>query len=284
MCARARARECVCAVMKSNRVSSPNPSQRLPWLVPACSTDGTNLAASDEQDLDEECDFPEDDEDIPSTDPTCSATCKPVIQKMKKTWGCCAGTLAKVQSTEFNTYVGKLYTACGETLDGACAGGKPLRFKAKVANLKQTWMTAASENPALVSGLVGTDVAEAMGVVSEFVTVTGTAMANGGTELKINMEFPSQEESDSVKAAFKAAYGSRRAGKISFESLELLPADAKVDPEAKMSVEVDATIEDGESTMLAGVGSDSGSSAVQASMSVLLGALVLVLGLFCHPM
>jgi len=207
-----------------------------------------------------------------------------VIQKMKKTWGCCAGTLAKVQSTEFNTYVGKLYTACGETLDGACAGGKPLRFKAKVANLKQTWMTAASENPALVSGLVGTDVAEAMGVVSEFVTVTGTAMANGGTELKINMEFPSQEESDSVKAAFKAAYGSRRAGKISFESLELLPADAKVDPEAKMSVEVDATIEDGESTMLAGVGSDSGSSAVQASMSVLLGALVLVLGLFCHPM
>ena len=88
-----------------------------------------------------------------------------------------------------------------------------------------------------------------------------------------------------MKAAFKAAYGSRRAGKISFESLELLPADAKVDPEAKMSVEVDATIEDGVSNMVAASGgSDSGSSAVQASMSVLLGALVLVLGLFCHPM
>jgi hypothetical protein len=222
---------------------------------------------------------------IPSADPTCSDTCKPTIAAMKLAWGCCAGTLAKAASTEFNTYLGKLYTACGETLDGACAGGKPLSFKAKVANLKDAWMTAASENPALVSELVGTDASQAMGVVPELITVTGTAMANGGTELKINLEFPTQEESDSVKAAFKAAYGSRRAGKISFESLELLPADAKVDPEAKMSVEVDATIEDGVSNMVAASGgSDSGSSAVQASMSVLLGALVLVLGLFCHPM
>jgi hypothetical protein len=78
-----------------------------------------------------------------------------------------------------------------------------------------------------------------------------------------------------VKAAFKKAYASsRRAGKISFESLELLPADAKVDPEAKMVVEVDPAIEDGESFYLSGTGS----SSVQANVSLLLG--VLVLGLF----
>ena len=136
-------------------------------------------------------------------------------------------------------------------------------------------MKAASDNSALVSEYAGGDVSEAFGVMSELVTVSGTGMANGGTELTINMEFPTQEESDSVKAAFKKAYASsRRAGKISFESLELLPADAKVDPEAKMVVEVDPAIEDGESFYLSGTGS----SSVQANVSLLLG--VLVLGLF----
>ena len=217
-------------------------------------------------------------------DATCSDTCKTTIAAMQEEWGCCAGTMARAMSTQFQTYMGKLYTACGKKLKGSCAGGKPLRFKAKVANLKDAWMKAASDNPALVSEYVGGDASEAFGIISELVTVTGTALANGGTELKINMEFPTQEESDSVKAVFKKAYGSRRASKVSFDSLELLPADAKVDPEAKMSVDVDPVIEDGESSFVAGTDSDSGSSAVQASLSVLLGALVLVVGLFWNPM
>jgi hypothetical protein len=47
---------------------------------------------------------------------------------MQQDWGCCAGTMAKAMSTEFNTYMSKLYTACGKTLDGSCSGGKALRF------------------------------------------------------------------------------------------------------------------------------------------------------------
>ena len=230
----------------------------------------------------EKCGAPEDPFEATtkgslSADPACTDTCKLTIEGIEEEWGCCAGTMfsAKAVSTEFNTYMGKLYSACGKTLEGSCAGGKALRFKAKVANLKEVWMKAASDNSALVSEYAGGDVSEAFGVVSELVTVSGTGMANGGTELTINMEFPTQEESDSVKAAFKKAYASsRRAGKISFESLELLPADAKVDPEAKMVVEVDPAIEDGESFYLSGTGS----SSVQANVSLLLG--VLVLGLF----
>ena len=226
---------------------------------------------------------------IPVADPTCSDACKPRIAAMKAAWGCCAGTLAKSVSTEFNTYLGKMYTACGETLDSACAGGKPLQFKAGVPNLKQTWMDASAENPALVSDLVGTDAAEALGVNPQFITVTGgpLATATGGTELKINMEFTSQDESDAVKASFNKAYGvsGRRASKISFGSLEMLPADAKVDPEAKMSVTVDPDLQDGVSNMVTAVaGSTGAGSSVQASTSVLLGALVLVLGLFGNPM
>jgi hypothetical protein len=70
---------------------------------------------------------------------------------------------AKAVSTEFNTYMGKLYSACGKTLEGSCAGGKALRFKAKVANLKEVWMKAASDNSALVSEYAGGDVSERFG-------------------------------------------------------------------------------------------------------------------------
>jgi hypothetical protein len=66
---------------------------------------------------------------------------------------------------------------------------------------------------------------------------------------------------DAAGPWFKKAFGSRRAGKASFESLELLPADAKVDPEAKMSVEVDPVLEAGESFFF--TGKDSPSSPTQ---------------------
>lgn len=188
----------------------------------------------------------------------------------------------------FNRYMGKLFNACGKTLPGSCQGGKPLSFKAKVANLKDAWMQADSDNPVLVSEYVGVDASEAFGVPPDFITVKGTAMAVG-TELKINMEFTTQVESDAVKAMFKKAYGSRRASRVSFQSLSFLPDDAKVDPNAAMSVKVDPVIEDGESSVVIAddasvTGVFSGSGSVQASMSVLLGALVLVLGLFWNPM
>jgi len=211
---------------------------------------------------------------------------------MQQEWGCCAGTMALLMSSDnlaFNRYMGKLFNACGKTLPGSCQGGKPLSFKAKVANLKDAWMQADSDNPVLVSEYVGVDVSEAFGVPPEFITVKGTAMANVGTELKINMEFTTQVESDAVKAMFKKAYGSRRASRVSFQSLDFLPEDAKVDPNAAMSVTVDPVIEDGESSVViaddASVTGVSGSGSVQASMSVLLGALVLVLGLsgFWNP-
>lgn len=101
----------------------------------------------------------------------------------------------------------------------------------------------------MVTDLVGTDLGDSLGVVKGMLSTTGTAIDSGGTRLAINMEFADQAESDAVKAAFKAAYARRAAAKLTFDSLELLPADAKVDPEASMVVEVEAEIVEGESTL-----------------------------------
>jgi hypothetical protein len=95
----------------------------------------------------------------------------------------------------------------------------------------------------------------------------------------INMEVTSQEESDALKAVFQKLFptGRRQGSKVSLESLNLLPVGAKIDPEAKMTVEIDPVLSDGVSTKAgAPTGTkSSGSSFVHASMTVILSALVL---------
>ena len=118
----------------------------------------------------------------------------------------------------------------------------------QVKNLKKAYYDT-TDGKATVTDLVGTDLGDTLGVVKDMVSTTGEAISSGGTRLGINMEFSDQAESDAVKAAFQEAYVRRASLKLSFDSLELLPADAKVDPEASMAVEVEPEIEDGESTM-----------------------------------
>ena len=115
-------------------------------------------------------------------------------------------------------------------------------------NLLKTYYDTTSGKE-MVTDLVGTDLGDSLGVVKGMLSTTGTAIDSGGTRLAINMEFADQAESDAVKAAFKAAYARRAAAKLTFDSLELLPADAKVDPEASMVVEVEPEIVEGESTL-----------------------------------
>jgi hypothetical protein len=127
-------------------------------------------------------------------------------------------------------------------------GPNTLLIAPQVRNLKKAYYDTTG-GKATVTDLVGTDLGDTLGVVKDMVSTTGEAISSGGTRLGINMEFSDQAESDAVKAAFQAAYARRAAFRLSFDSLELLPADAKEDPEASMAVEVEPGIEDGESTM-----------------------------------
>jgi hypothetical protein len=226
-----------------------------------------------------DCNIPEGT--VPEN-PTCSATCKPTIAAMKTEWGCCTATVAKGISPALNTYMGNLYTACEQKKGLTCKAGLARRFKAKVRNLNEAWTRANPDNLALVSELIGAECSEIFSVYAGLVSVNASAMSSGGTELAINMETTSEEESNALKAAFQKLFPtSRRASKASFESLELVPVGAKIDPEAKMTVEVDPVLADGVSTMfpVSETKAISGSSFVHhASMTVILSALVL--GLF----
>ena len=197
-----------------------------------------------------DCGAPADPSDLTSipASATCSSACNTTVTSMVSNWGCCMTTMAKAQNAKFATYLKALVNTCGGTPPRNCAGGKPLRIRIKVKNLKKAYYDT-TEGAATVTDLVGTDLGDTLGVVKDMVSTTGEAITSGGTRLGINMEFADQSESDAVKAAFKAAYARRAAVKLSFDSLELLPADAKVDPEASMAVEVEPEIEDGESTM-----------------------------------
>jgi len=197
-----------------------------------------------------DCGAPGDPSDLTSIpdSATCSSTCNTTVMSMVSNWGCCMTTMAKAQDPKFTKYVKSLVETCGGTPPRICAGGKPLRIRIKVKNLKKEYYDT-TDGSKMVTDLVGTDLSDSLGVVKDMVSTTGEAMQGGGTRLGINMEFSDQGDSDAVKAAFKAAYARRAAVKLSFDSLELLPADAKVDPEASMAVEVEPEIEDGESKM-----------------------------------
>ena len=226
-----------------------------------------------------DCNIPEGT--VPAN-PTCSATCKTTIAAMKTEWGCCTTTVARAISPDFNTYMGNLYTACDQKKGDTCKAGTARRFKAKVRNLNEAWMRSIPDNLALVSEYVGAECSEIFSVYAGLVSVDASAMSSGGTELMINMEVTSQEESDALKAVFQKFFptGRRQGSKVSLESLNLLPVGAKIDPEAKMTVEIDPVLSDGVSTeggAPIGTKSVSGSSCVHASMTVILSALVLSL-------
>ena len=78
--------------------------------------------------------------------------------------------------------------------------------------------------------------------------VTTTGVCSGsGTLLTVNLEFVSSAEQQFVKAAFDSQYcnscagrrvSTRRALKLSFEKLELLPASTRVDPLASVAVTI----------------------------------------------
>jgi len=198
---------------------------------------------------------------------------------MTTEWGCCIAMLAAAGSTSFQTYLGKQAESCGSTIPAKCVGGKPARFGIKVANLDNTWFETSAANKKLVKDLVVGDASAAFGILPAMITTSGEKITTGGTRLLINMEFTSPEEAASVRASFAAAEKRSAAGdgvNLSFDSLESLPNDAKVDPTASMSVEVEGTLEDGISIM--GVGETAGSGALAPSvMSALLVAVTALL-------
>jgi len=220
-----------------------------------------------------DCGAPEDPSvaTMPAAD-TCSTACKTTFNLMTTEWGCCIAMLAAAESTSFQTYLGKQAESCGATIPAKCVGGKPARFGIKVANLDNTWFETSVANKKLVNDLVIGDASAALGILPAMITTSGENITTGGTRLLINVEFTSPEEAASVRASFAAAKKRRAAGdgvNLSFDSLESLPNDAKVDPTASMSVEVEATIEDGTSIM--GVGDTAGSGALAPSV---MGALL----------
>jgi len=230
-----------------------------------------------------DCGAPEDPSvaTMPAAD-TCSTACKTTFNLMTTEWGCCIAMLAAAGSTSFQTYLGKQAESCGSTIPAKCVGGKPARFGIKVANLDNTWFETSVANKKLVNDLVIGDASAALGILPAMITTSGEKITTGGTRLLINVEFTSPEEAESVRASFAAIAGgtalfgvnlyfdlSFDGVNLSFDSLESLPNDAKVDPTASMSVEVEATIEDGTSIM--GVGDTAGSGALAPSV---MGALL----------
>jgi len=198
-----------------------------------------------------DCGAPEDPgvRPLPAGD-TCSKACKPTFKTITKEWGCCLAMMAAAESTEFLMYLEKKAGSCDVKVATKCSGGKPAKFGIKVSNLANTWFETSSTNKKMVNDLVGGDVSSAFGLPVSLVTTKGEKMTNGGTRVSINMEFQTADDATKVWDAFKAMAKSRRAGvALSIESLELLPADAKVDPTATMSVEIETKIEDGTSVM-----------------------------------
>jgi hypothetical protein len=212
---------------------------------------------------------------------TCSAGCSTAFETMSSTWGCCAMTMGATVSKEFNTALEKQSASCSVSMPGMCSGGKPLAFNIKVSNLDWTWYeaSASTANKDVVTGLVQTVIFETYGVKKRLVTVTGTKMEDGGTELTINMEFETDAQSAAVKKAHEANYPSARraAQKLSFEEFEKLPASARRDPEAQMAVTVvTGEMKSGETVISAAAAS--GGASVR--LSLVLAAFMLFIGSF----
>jgi len=216
-----------------------------------------------------------------TTGDTCSAGCSTAFETLSSTWGCCAMTMGATVSKEFNTALVKQSDSCSVSMPGMCSGGKPLAFNIKVSNLAWTWYepSASPANKDVVTGLVQTVIFETYGVKKRLVTVTGTKMEDGGTELTINMEFETDAQSAAVKKAHEANYASARraAQKLSFEEFEKLPASARRDPEAQMVVTVvTGEMKSGETVISAAAAS--GGASVR--LSLVLAAFMLFIGSF----
>ena len=185
-----------------------------------------------------DCGAPEDPwfGSMPSGD-TCSATCKPTWGGLVTNWDCCTKMMMEAGTPqEFQTYMTAQASACNTTLPGACSGGQPIQFVVEIDNLNYDWLDADPANKKLVDDLVASEISQGLGVSKKFVTTTVDKMANNGTELTINMEFTNQDDSILIMEALEASYGQRRAvsAKVTVDSLEKLPAAARVDPENKV--------------------------------------------------
>jgi len=194
-----------------------------------------------------DCGAPEDPWTRPLPPGTwCSATCKTTITAMNSSWGCCAMTLAIAHDVEFSEYLRRQASSCGVSFVQPCQGGDPLKFTIQVANLKCDWVSEPANRPKFTS-LVAADIATYFGVLKSRVTVEVACIANSsGTSITSNMEFPSQAQSDKVKTLFSSARRTSSAQDLSLYSLDMLPASAKINPEAPMPIKTSATVEAGE--------------------------------------
>ena len=176
-------------------------------------------------------------ETIATTGNTCSPACKVTFTAFADTWGCCAPTMMTFAGAELQAWAQRQSQSCGVKLRRMCNSGSALAFNVQVTNLKWLWYNADVKNKKLVSGYVAETVVQTFGVSRKLVTTTGKIMSDDGTELRVNMEFTTQTESDTVKKIFDSNYASRRAGSIlSFEKMDLLPASARKNPAKKMEV------------------------------------------------
>ena len=184
-----------------------------------------------------DCGAPEDPwiGSMPSGD-TCSATCKPTWGGLVTNWDCCTKMMMEATPQEFQTYMTAQASACNTTLPGACSGGQPIQFVVEIDNLNYDWLDADPANKKLVDDLVASEISQELGVNKRFVTTTAVKMANNGTELTVNLEFTNADDSDELMKVLETAYDTRRAfsAKVSLDSLEKLPATARVNPENKV--------------------------------------------------
>ena len=176
-------------------------------------------------------------ETIATTGNTCSPACKVTFTAFVETWGCCAPTMMTFAGKALQAWSQRQSESCGVKLRRMCNSGSALAFKVQVTNLKWLWYNADVKNKKLVSRYVAETVVQTFGVSRKLVTTTGKIMSDDGTELRVNMEFTTQTESDTLKKIFNSNYASRRAGSIlSFEKMDLLPASARKNPAKKMEV------------------------------------------------
>ena len=192
---------------------------------------------------------------------SCFGSCGTMYKSFISNWGCCARTFAKTIGPAFESWSTRQATSCGSTMPDVCSAGLPLAFKLTLSNLACSAYSSSSialtlntvtksfvsaRPKTVVDYLIAEVLSETYGVSSKLVTTTGVC-SGSGTLLTVNMEFVSSAEQQFVKAAFDSQYCSscagrrvstRRALKLSFEKLELLPASTRVDPLASMAVTI----------------------------------------------
>ena len=192
---------------------------------------------------------------------SCPGSCGTMYKSFISNWGCCARTFVKTIGPAFETWSTLQATSCGSTMPDVCSAGLPLAFKLTLSNLACSAYSSSSialtlntvtksfvnaRPKTVVDYLIAQVLSETYGVSSKLVTTTGVC-SGSGTLLTVNMEFVSSAEQQFVKAAFDRQYCSscagrrvstRRALKLRFEKLELLPASTRVDPLASMAVTI----------------------------------------------